>query len=361
MSKFFITVLATILLHPSVVLANVTVDFEATPLFSDANVLPGDSVTRSVTVTNTGTETEQVLVGTTNVFTGDLADIITLTIATTNDTYFTDTFNAFFAAGEVSLGALAAGVSKTYDFTADFGNTTDNDLMSSSFGFDLVVGFEGGLQVVNRSSSGGGTDVRVFNETVTETNTANGSAQIGWNTNRSASTYIVCGDVAEGPFKLNPDDSLFGYQFSLPEIESDTDVHSVTLTGLPVGSYECRPASRWSKNSQFTVGSPTVFTLGGRDVLPSPDSAANLPAVATLPISEPEIGATTSATGTPSGQVAGASDTPSPTGQTNVAQVAGSKLNESANSGVLPWWFMLLGLFLVVLFLLLISQSRRNT
>ena len=54
---------------------NINVVFQATPLFSDANIAPGDTVMRTVTVTNTSGTAQDVYVKALNgVSTGNLGD-----------------------------------------------------------------------------------------------------------------------------------------------------------------------------------------------------------------------------------------------------------------------------------------------
>ena len=67
-----ICILAT-LLAPQSVLASIDVDFESTPLFGVSNFLPGDTAIKTVIVTNTGTETDDVYTELLNVVDGGLS------------------------------------------------------------------------------------------------------------------------------------------------------------------------------------------------------------------------------------------------------------------------------------------------
>ena len=48
-------------------------------------------------------------------------------------------------------------------------------------------------------------------------------------------------------------------------MDDDTKSHSVTLTNLSDGTYECRPASRRATNDAFTVGEILQFTIASDD------------------------------------------------------------------------------------------------
>src|SRR5690606_18426715 len=124
--------------------AALQVVFQATPLFSNTNIAPGHSVTRTVTVTNTAaaTTTEAVFVTVASTSNTGLADAMTLTIASsTAPDYFDDTFSAFFADSPIALGSLAPGESRVYEFTAAFPSAAGNEYQTKTMGFDLVIGF----------------------------------------------------------------------------------------------------------------------------------------------------------------------------------------------------------------------------
>ena len=241
-----------------------SVDFEETPLFLDADVKPGDSTDRTVTVSNSGGDTENVYMLAENVFNDGLADVMELVVSDGATTYFDGTFTSFFASGGVDLGSLAGGDSLTYTFTASLPLGTGNEYQLSSFGFDLRVGFVGGESETDSSdgpvgsSSSGGSALVISN---VATSTLADSATITWNTNRAATSYVVCGDVADGPFTLTTEFPLYGYQFVIPEQTELTQQHSMTQTGLAAGTYECRPASRERTSDNFTIGTPVTFTI----------------------------------------------------------------------------------------------------
>lgn len=248
--------------------AALLVDFAATPLFVNANVQPGDSVARTVTITNTAAETEAILVSAENTFDAGLAPAMELVISDGTTEYFAGSFRDFFARTPVALGSIAAGATRVYTFGASLPSVVGNPYQNTQLGFDLVIGWSDGsvTDTPTRSSGGGGggSDLSLFNETVVSVDAAAGTAVITWNTNRSATSYLVCGDTATGSFTLTTSAPLFGYQFVVPENTARTVSHRVVVDDLDPGRYECRPASREVVDDAFTVGDALSITLPER-------------------------------------------------------------------------------------------------
>lgn len=253
---------------PVAMAQSLSVVFEEQPLFKDADVKPGDSTDRTVTVTNNGDEAEDVFVAAQNTSNDGLADVMELLVVDdATQSHFSDTFAEFFATGGAELGSIAAGDSVTYTFTASLPIGTGNEYQKSSFGFDLVVGFVNGDIVTDEPDEqpmlfgmgGGGVGLILSNENATTT--AAKSALITWNTNRPATSYVVCGDTSFGPFTLTTEFPLYGYQFVIPESTDLVTEHKMVQTGLEPGTYECRPASRERTTDRFTVGRPLTFTI----------------------------------------------------------------------------------------------------
>ena len=243
---------------------SLTVDFEAEPLFLDADVKPGDSTTRTVTVTNGANEGDEVRVSIQNAFDAGLASAMRLRIQADGTTYFDDTFTVFFSLSDpyIELGSIGANSTRVYEFIASIPTTAGNEYQTTQLGFDLVIGFASGQTFTDTpgGSGGGGGSVQltVFNEAVS---TLGDSATVTWNTNLPATSYLLCGDVEFGPFSLTTAAPLFGYQFVVPENPTLTTTHEMIQTGLAAGTYECRPASRLSETGAFTIGRAVVFTI----------------------------------------------------------------------------------------------------
>ena len=256
------------LFFPYYAQAALVVTFEETPLFLNADVLPGDSVTRTVTVGNTGAESEEIIFSLENTFSDGLADVMEMAVVSGSDVYADTTFTALFGWGEVDLGTLPAGDSKTYEFTSLLNPAVENQYQLSELGFDLLIGFSGGETITDAppaATGGGGNgrnnnqDFSLFNEVVKVED--NSIASLTWDTNRSATSYAVCGNEAVGPFVLNPTDRLFGYVFSSIEDTTKVRSHAVDFIDLETGTYVCRVASREETSDEFTVSGELSFVI----------------------------------------------------------------------------------------------------
>jgi hypothetical protein len=292
---------------PQFVLAALEVQFEETPLFLNADIKPGDVVSRTVTVTNTGPESQTVIFDFQNEFSDDLADVMELSVTTDNGVLVDNFFTNLFALGEIALGALSAGESQQYTFTAFLDPAIGNEYQLSQFGFDLVIGFQDGQAVTDSGGGSGGgggggslnrdSVFTVLNEGVTTP--TNSSAVLTWATNLPGTSYAVCGDLANGPFVLDAEDDLFGYEFASVEDEVTKVQHEVTFSGLSIGEYECRVASREQTTDEFTVSGPVQFAL-------LPPGQVEGVSTSITPNTQPLV---QSNVFTPNGMTAGASDT----------------------------------------------------
>lgn len=303
-------IIATVLfifgLLPSAAFAALEVQFQATPLFVDADVKPGDVVSRTVIVTNTGPEAETIIFDFRNEFSDGLADVMELAVTTDSNTFADNFFTNLFALGEINLGELAAGASQEYVFTASLDPATGNEYQLSEFGFDLLIGFQGGETVTDGGggngggggggggNNGGSSEFNLFNEAVTTP--TNSSADLTWNTNRPATSFAVCGNLENGPFTLDANDELFGYEFSSTEDVTKSLEHEMSFTRLEIGEYECRVASREQVSDRFTVSGPLRFAF-----LPPGQVEGVTTSVTPRPIINSNFF-------TPTGLVAGASD-----------------------------------------------------
>lgn len=249
------------LVLPGIASAGLVVEFEAAPLFSEPNLLPGDAVERTVIVTNTGSESQTVQFDFQNVADGVLADVTELAVDDGAIVWVFGTFESLFDIGPHELGTIEAGASTTYTFSAALPAWVGNEAQSETFGFDILIGFADGQQILDRSVGGGGRrSLSLFNENVV-VNTGAGGAFVTWDSNRPASTYLVCGNLANGPFALTDELPLFGYEFSLTEEPNVKTAHGMALTELSPGEYECRPAGRERAGGAYTVGAAVQFEL----------------------------------------------------------------------------------------------------
>lgn len=265
--------------------ANISVDFEQEPLFSEGDIKPGDTISRTVVVTNTSTESQDVYVKATNGFsTGNLASTLYLTV-TSGTTFINNLPISSFIDGtpRALTSNLANGASATYTFSVAFPSTAGNEFQLGSAGFDFCVGFSGGdnscvsdgdgggeTPVPTTPPSGGGgggggpvtlTNLDTFNENALNI-TLDGDATIVWDTNLPATSKVVYGLQSGGPYSLNLFDPNFGYPATTAEETIITLDHSLPLSGLiPGETYVYRVASRQNPGDVFTVSPEFIFTV----------------------------------------------------------------------------------------------------
>jgi len=297
-----------------------SVTFSATPLFSEANFVPGNAVTRTVVVSNNSDSPQQVLVEAVNaVDSGGLGDTLDLLITEADTIRYQGTVGAFLRAGEVPLSLLSHGASTTYSFEVTFESAAVNDVQDKTLGFDLCVGFSGGTKncgdtVIGSGNDTGGTtgsnvggstggsvsvtggggiagplSLVIFNE---QSRSMLHETTITWDTNELSTSQVIYGPASAGPYNLNLTATNFGYPLSTTEDSAKVMNHAVLLTGLVPGqTYLYRVVSRASLP---TIGYEHQFT-----------TPISLPVSAVIPSAGP--------TGTSTGTSTGALTTePSP-------------------------------------------------
>jgi len=120
------------------------VQFENTPLFSEANFLPGDTVSRWVKVSNNIGETLKISVSAINVNNPDnLADVLYLQIKQGANTLYSGTLAGFISAGNVYLSDLTNGSQTQYDFEVTFDINSGDEYAGKVLGFDFRIRLEG--------------------------------------------------------------------------------------------------------------------------------------------------------------------------------------------------------------------------
>lgn len=264
-SVFLLGLLLWLVLPLSVLASDIEVVFEATPLFSNANIIPGDSVARTITVTNNTPNSQPVYFTFDNFFDTGLAEVMNFTIEADSTKYFDDSLDELQRITPLSLLSLPAGDSVTFILTASLPDTVGNLYQVTTVGFDIIIGFVGGQSQADtparRSGGGRSNQFELFNEAVEAVDSTARTATITWNSNYNASSYLVCGEVENGPFTLTADAPLFGYEFAVPEVDRNTKNHSLMVAELALTTYECRPAGRRESDDKFTVGQPVEFDL----------------------------------------------------------------------------------------------------
>jgi len=247
-----------------------TVAFEQTPLFSNVNFVPGDSVSKWIKVNNTTADSHRVILRAINVTnTGNLKDVIGLVIKQGDTVLYDATFADLFSRSEIVLPRVPAGSSTQFDLIATFKTTAGNDYQHSTMGFNLQIGFEdtgemtndtvavGGQQGGSGGGSGGGSNGPIVvgqKNLIISSELANSSPEpqpgvlfITWTTNIPSTSQVVYGLASDGPYTLNLTLANFGYPSGTIEDTTKVTAHSVQLTGLVSNQlYSYRVVSRAS-------------------------------------------------------------------------------------------------------------------
>lgn len=243
------------------VAGSLVVQFEQTPLFNEANFLPGEVISRWIRVTNNGEQTQRIATETINVNDPNrLSNGLNLKIKEGGTTLYDNSLSQFFADGEVYLSSLGGGGTQTqYDLTVSFASESGNPLQGKTLGFDIIIGFEGavgGLPLGGGGGGGGGglpPGLTIEEESVRVTTTTEMSATITWTTSYLSTSQVVYG--AEGErHALDLADATgtpphYGYSHTTPEYDISPRVtfHSVTVFGLtPNTTYYFRAISHAS-------------------------------------------------------------------------------------------------------------------
>ena len=373
--------------------SDLVVEFESDPLFSEANVLPGNDVTRFVNVTNNAGASQDIIVEAINVSDPDgFGSVLDLLIEENGDELFSGSLADFFDAGEVSLSSVAGSGGETaYDFTVSFSEGANNTYQGKSLGFDIIVGFKGdegggGGDVGGSGGSGGGggggggggngppvQGLVIQNESTVSVSET--TATIVWNTSFQATSRVVY-DTAAGLFDFN-DPPNYGYsnstaEFNTPANTNGVTLHEVTITGLTPGtSYYYRTISHASPDTISLEHGFTTLTsassqtnsstgeMSGEEMgaVGSSETGAFF-GVAASPVSEEDI-----ATGS-NENLLGASDVQETLGQQEAVAADDSGSDTFGMAAVIfglgsrSWLIILLILLFVVLMLYIITRRR---
>jgi len=119
------------------------------PLFSELNLAPGDTTTKTITITNDGDTTQDIAIAVTDYNDPDnLASKLNIFIkkgvvelygGLSNPKYLSD----LFSAGEVYLATLDSSITTDYDFEITFDPEADNNYQGKITIFDFSIGFIG--------------------------------------------------------------------------------------------------------------------------------------------------------------------------------------------------------------------------
>src|SRR3989338_3833791 len=231
--------------------------FESTPLFNEANFLPGQSVTRWVKFKNNTADTLKAAAKISSYSDNDgLGNWLDVEIKQGANILFSKTLKEFYDLGEVMLSDVVGGDQKQYDFSITMKPETGDVMQGKTLNFDIQVGVGSEETVGGETLSGSGTgggynygDLIISQETGSAV--VNNIITISWLTNHFATSRVVYDNVSHLTLTLPPN---YGYQWStlvtdtLPMVTG----HSVSIdfSSWSAGTYYFRPISH---------GSPEVY------------------------------------------------------------------------------------------------------
>jgi len=263
--------------------------FENTPLFNEANFLPGDSITRWAKVTNVSGETQRIATEAINytkpIPADDLSRALMLVIKKQGGT---DLYGGSSPTGpkslynfyqdseaylEIYLSDLGNGETVQYDFTISFPSEKENEWQEKTTHFDVLIGSQGTTSPPPPSpptppggGGGGGLPpgLTIFNEA--DWNVTEISVTITWQTNYFSTSQVIYATGGEA-HTLDLSDNTgtppkYGYANTILEYDTSPKVtfHSVTITGLtPETTYYYRCVS----HASLAISQSHTFTTLG--------------------------------------------------------------------------------------------------
>ncbi|OGD68009.1 hypothetical protein A3I18_00500 [Candidatus Campbellbacteria bacterium RIFCSPLOWO2_02_FULL_35_11] len=243
------------------------VEFQNNPLFSETNFVPSESVEKYIRVTNNSGNIQTIVVSTINSISCNanpcLSEAINLVIKKGENKLYDDTLKNFLKGDYINLGDLDNGASAQYDFIATFKPEKGNEYQSLSTGFDLLVGFLGGVFVDSGNTSvgvgGGGNGppgLTIKDEVSILLNID--SVEIQWMTSFPATSQVIYREEGQS-YSLDLSLPNYGYPYGTVENFSKTLNHSILLFGLESGkTYYYRVVSH---ASPATVGIEHNFKI----------------------------------------------------------------------------------------------------
>lgn len=237
-------------------IADIVFENEPAPLFGETDILPGDSVTKWVRVNNLVNDTLAITTDDASYDNDDgLGDQLNLTIKKGAVVFYNGSMSAFFAAGAVNLGTLAAYEIGQYDYTVSFKSDTGNSFQNKSLSFDISVSAQvtesiGGENPAPDGGGGGGGGGYVIGDLIiTDINAAlinnstDASITVTWLTNKNATSRVIY-DTVPHPDLTGELPPNYGYAYSTVQDPAKVTGHSVTINGLLLGTtYYLRPLS----------------------------------------------------------------------------------------------------------------------
>lgn len=289
---------AGVLLTPSTFAQaqNLVVEFETTPLFDEANFLPGDNVPRWVRVTNNSGQIQPIATEAINYpgFPGpdavpadDLSRALLIVIREKggSDLYGGSagekTLFNFYEDGETYLSDISADSSKEYEFEVIFPAEKENEWEGKTTNFDILIGFQGIEGSMLGGRAGGGVSpsplpsgLTILDETLV-LDVGETSITITWTTTYSSTSRVIYSRYDESHTLDLSDIPNYGYAHSTAEDPAKVLFHTVTITGLELGTtyyFRCishaSPEDSISREYSFTTKG-VAGTVTREEIVPS--------------------------------------------------------------------------------------------
>jgi len=268
----------------------IEVGYERTPLFDDANLAPGDSVSRAVTVKNSDSAPRAVSMqfydtdkGGFGLLGQNLASQFSFEIKKNGASVYSEKLDAAFDESEIAMNSsLAAGADEKYDFILSFDTAAGNDYQDKQLSFSICVGFAGdnfcvsdseeesqnsggGMTLTSISGGGIGGDravvpLKYFDYEVKTYCLGDGTAMamFSWKTDAPATGRAL--HAPANSAKFDPALPDFGYQATKWETKPVTE-HTAFAFGLfPVQTYDWRLDMTAANSRRVTTQSLGTFT-----------------------------------------------------------------------------------------------------
>lgn len=268
----------------------IEVGYERTPLFDDANLAPGDSVSRWVTVKNSDSAPRAVSMrfydtdkGGFGLLGKNLASQFNFEIKKNGVSVYSNKLDAAFDESEIAINSsLAAGADEKYDFILSFDTAAGNDYQDKQLSFSICVGFAGdnfcvsdsgeesqngggGMTLTSISGGGRGGDraplsLKYFDYEVKTYCLGDGTAMamFSWKTDAPATARAL--HAPANSAKFDPALPDFGYRATRWETKPVTD-HMAFVFGLfPVQTYDWRLDMTAANSRRVTTQSLGTFT-----------------------------------------------------------------------------------------------------
>lgn len=296
----------------------IEVGYERTPLFDDANLAPGDSVSRWVTVKNSDSAAHGVSMqfydtdkGGFGLLGQNLASQFNFEIKKNGASVYSKKLDAAFDESEIAMNSsLAAGADEKYDFILSFDTAAGNDYQGKQLSFSICVGFAGdnfcvsdseeesqngggGMTLTSISGGGIGGDravvpLKYFGYEVKTycLNDGTAMAMFTWKTDAPATGRALHAPANSAKFDTALPD--FGYQATKWETKAGIDHMAFAFGLFPVQTYDWRLDMTTAGSRRVTTQSLGTFTAPAC-VLGAATEATNLDTGVLAGLSEDEI------------------------------------------------------------------------